>query len=81
MAEILENKLAMYLYASLDGEIFKLVNGKRIDSFSAAEREIMLRSTKTTARYFIIVFATEASEAVVEQFELSDLRNNNNKLR
>jgi len=74
-------QLAFYLYGSLNGSDWKLINGKRITSWVAFKREILLRNTRTTARYFIVVLSTEAYECTLAPFELSDQDRNSGKIR
>ena len=65
------NKLALYLYGSLDGKEWKLISGiKPLLNEGESERELTLRKVRTTARYFVIFVATKAYEGVVQGFDV-----------
>jgi hypothetical protein len=76
-----QEELSLYLFGSLNGKSWTLINGVRMDAITAAEREIMIRNARSTARYFVIVFAVKAEDAVINYFELSDEKRAAKKLR
>lgn len=79
-------KCALYLYGSLSSTAasptsFHPVSGIKTDAALVHSQEVMLRRSRTTARWFILVFAINSSLGVIDEFEADIVEKYANRIR
>lgn len=74
-------KFAFYVYGSLDGVNWQLINGLRGNVTDINTQDLLIRRMRTTAKYFIIVFAAQLKTGTIAGFEADIIPKYANKIR